>query len=295
MPKSNKSARSNTDIRIIGIGGYGCECVRDMFLRGILGVSYLLMDSDVLLMPSFRREGVWVPHRDGAGLDYISSWLHGSDMLVLVCSLDGKAEIGFLKTVCKIANASGPLTVFLAATPSCSIQNETTWVKDGLADLLGKVDMLIPISNLVDTRKGQAFSWGQEACEAGSPYLVAKGMIELITSEGLIGIDLADLREIIRGSGLARAGSGVASGEVRAETAAGAAISHLGLGVEHLAAARSMLVAISASDSLIFREIWQVMEYVKKYLSEQTTFLIGNIFDNQMGETLRVTVIVGGV
>lgn len=303
-------------IKVIGVGGGGGNAVRHMATCGIDGVDFICAntDSQALRGANVRTAlqiGCNITKGLGAGADpdvgrqaamedrdRIIEVIDGADMLFITAGLGGGTGTGAAPVVAQVARELGILTVAVVTRPFKMEGRKRMQVADqGIHDLAKYVDSLITIPNekLLSVLGSQttlldAFRAANEVLQGA-----VQGIAELITRPGLINVDFADVRTVMSEMGMAMMGSGTANGEDRAREAAEAAISSPLLEEVNLSGARGILVNVTAGMDLAIGEFHQVGETVKQCASDDATIVIGTVIDEQMSDTIRVTVVATGL
>ncbi len=303
-------------IKVLGMGGGGGNAVAHMVSVGIEGVEFICANTDAQALKSANvrtnlQIGCNITKGLGAGAnpevgrqaamedrDRIQEVIEGADMLFITAGLGGGTGTGAAPVVAQLAKELGILTVAVVTKPFHMEGGKRMRVADqGIAELGRFVDSLITIPNekLLSVLGPQtslldAFRAANEVLQGA-----VQGIAELITRPGLINVDFADVRTVMSEMGMAMMGSGVASGEDRARTAAEAAVSSPLLEDINLAGANGILVNVTAGMDLSIGEFQEVGDTVKQFASDDATVVVGTVIDPDMKDEIRVTVVATGL
>jgi len=224
--------------------------------------------------------------------------LEGADMVFIAAGMGGGTGTGAAPVVAEVAKELGILTVAVVTKPfNFEGKKRMAFAEQGIAELSKHVDSLITIPN---DKLLKVLGRGISLLDAfGAANDVLKGAVqgiaELITRPGLMNVDFADVRTVMSEMGYAMMGSGVASGEDRAEEAAEMAISSPLLEDIDLSGARGVLVNITAGFDLRLDEFETVGNTIRAFASDNATVVIGTSLDPEMNDELRVTVVATGI
>ena len=303
-------------IKVIGVGGGGGNAVTHMMKAGIEGVDFICANTDAQALKRARvKTGIQIGCNITKGLgaganpevgrqaamedrDRLQEVVQGADMLFITAGMGGGTGTGATPVVAQLAKELGILTVAVVTKPFEWEGRKRMSVADhGIAELGRHVDSLITIPNQKlltvlgsDTTLLDAFGTANEVLQGA-----VQGIAELITREGLINVDFADVRTVMSEMGMAMIGAGSASGEGRARKAADAAISSPLLEDVNLANANGVLVNVTSGPDLSIGEFQEVGETIKQFASEDATVVVGTVVDPEMREELRVTVVATGL
>jgi cell division protein FtsZ len=230
--------------------------------------------------------------------DRIHEVISGADMLFITAGMGGGTGTGAAPVVAQLAKELGILTVAVVTKPFLMEGPKRMRVaEDGIADLAKYVDSLITIPNEKlltvlgpETTLLDAFAAANQVLQGA-----VQGIAELITRPGLINVDFADVRTVMSEMGMAMMGSGVATGENRAQLAAEAAISSPLLEDINLAGAKGILVNVTAGMDLAIGEFQKVGDTIKQFASDDATVVLGTVIDPEMSGEIRVTVVATGL
>ena len=300
-----------TVIKVVGVGGAGGNAVEHMIRENVQGVEFICINTDMqALNLSSAHNRLSLGAGQGAGgkpekardlalteREKIAEALRGAHMVFITAGMGGGTGTGAAPVVAEVARELNILTVAVVTKPFEFEGRRMRVAEEGLSDLQQYVDALIVILNerLMDVL-GEDVSM-QEAFKAADNVLrnAVGGIAEIINVPGLVNVDFEDVRTVMGEMGKAMMGSAAASGVDRARLAAEAAVaSPLLEGVE-LSGARGVLVNITASRQLGMREVRDVMTTIKTYTHEEATVIFGTVFDDAMGDELRVTVVATGL
>ena len=303
-------------IKVIGVGGGGGNAVTHMMKAGIEGVDFICANTDAQALKRARvRTGIQIGCNITKGLgaganpevgrqaamedrDRLQEVIQGADMLFITAGMGGGTGTGATPVVAQLAKELGILTVAVVTKPFEWEGRKRMSVADqGITELGHHVDSLITIPNQKlltvlgsDTTLLDAFGTANEVLQGA-----VQGIAELITREGLINVDFADVRTVMSEMGMAMIGAGSASGEGRARKAADAAISSPLLEDVNLANANGVLVNVTSGPDLSIGEFQEVGETIKQFASEDATVVVGTVVDPELREELRVTVVATGL
>jgi cell division protein FtsZ len=302
-------------IRVVGVGGGGGNAVNSMIKKGLHGVDFFAVNTDVQALQRNSASnkiqiGKNLTRGLGAGADptigyraveedreEIARALTGSDMVFVTAGMGGGTGTGGAPLVANIARSLGALVVGIVTRPfHCEGKKRASHADQGLDELRKQVDTLIIIPNqkLLDivernTPLTEAFDIANQVL-----YGATRGISELITVPGLINVDFADVRTVMREMGDAVMGTGVASGEHRAVEAAHMAISSPLLEDISIAGAQGVLVNITGGSSLSLFEVEEATKIIQEASGEEANVILGAVIDDQMTDEIMVTVIATG-
>ncbi len=302
-------------IRVIGVGGGGGNAVNNMIRKGIKGIEFIAINTDVQalnanLSPTKIQigraltKGLGAGARPGIGAEAaeesrseIEQALQGTDMLFITAGMGGGTGTGAAPVVSAIAKRLGILTVAIVTRPFLCEGNRRSMAGDeGIKFLSENVDTLIVIPNerLLDVCDPDATLIDAFEVADDVLYNATRGISDLITEHGLINLDFADVETTMENGGKALMGAATATGENRAEKAAVEAISSPLLDGLSIAGASNVLVNITAGQTLGIREATTAMDIINRESGSEADVIFGTVIDPEMGEGLRVTVIATG-
>lgn len=311
-----ETTMDNAIIKVVGVGGGGCNAVEHMLRQNIEGVDFICANTDAqALKNSSARHviqlGTQLTKGLGAGANpevgkraaqedrtKIQELLLGADMVFITAGMGGGTGTGAAPIVAEIAKDMGILTVAVVTKPfPFEGRRRMQVAESGIAELSKCVDSLITIPNeKLLSVLGKNVSL-LDAFKATNNVLqgAVQGISELITRPGLINVDFADVRTVMSEMGMAMMGTAMASGEDRAREAAEAAVSSPLLEDITLSGAKGVLVNITAGMDMSIGEFEQVGEVIKGFTSDQATVVVGTVIDPEMQDQLRVTIVVTGL
>ena len=301
-------------IRVVGVGGGGCNAVNRMVDAGIGGVEFIAVNTDQQQMQmSDATVQIHIGRQRTQGLgsgadpevgreaaedsyDRIKTALRGSDMVFVTAGEGGGTGTGAAPVVARIAREVGALTVAIVTSPfGFEGSRRKTQATAGVRALREAADTLIVIPNdrlLEVLEKGtslvEAFRVADDVLRQG-----VQGICDLITQPGLINLDFADVRTIMSGAGSAMMGIGMATGPHRANEAATHAIKSPLIDHE-VRGARGILLAISGGSDLALHEVNEAAEVVRAAADDDTTIIFGATVDERLAGQLWVTVVATG-
>jgi len=314
MPRS-EGTTTFAKIKVIGVGGAGCNAVDRMIAAGLSGVEFISANTDLqaLTLSNAERKiqvGADVTKGLGSGGDptiglkaaeesrqEIKNALEGADMVFITGGMGGGTGTGASPVVAEVARELGALTVAVVTKPfSFEGGRRGAVAEDGVSALKAKVDTLITIPNdrllgVVDKRATllEAFAMADEVLRQG-----VQGISDLITIPGRINLDFADVKAVMQDAGTAIMGIGEGKGERRAAEAAEAAISSplLETAIE---GARRILFNVTGGSDLALAEIEEAAQIISGASGgKDTNVLFGVVIDENMKDEVRITVVATG-
>ena len=303
-------------IKVIGVGGAGCNAVDHMLLAGIEGVEFICLNTDSQVLKKSKAKttlqiGTNITKGLGAGADpevgrqaamedrdRVIELIEGCDMLFITAGMGGGTGTGAAPVVAQVAKELGILTVAVVTKPFTMEGHKRMHIAElGISELSKFVDSLITIPNQKllsvlgpKTRLLDAFTSANGVLQGA-----VQGIAELITRPGLINVDFADVRTVMSETGMAMMGTGHATGEERARLAAEMAVSSPLLEDINLAGAQGILVNITAGMDMAIGEFEEVGNTVKQFASDDATVVVGTVIEPDMQDELRVTVVATGL
>ena len=303
-------------IKVIGVGGGGGNAVAHMLTSGIEGVEFMCVNTDAQALKHAKVKtalqiGSNITKGLGAGADpevgrqaamedrdRIVELIKGCDMLFITAGMGGGTGTGGAPIVAQVAKELGILTVAVVTRPFEMEGGKRSHVADhGIVELGKYCDSLITIPNQKLLTVLGAQTTLLDAFKSANQVLqgAVQGIAELITRPGLINVDFADVRTVMSETGMAMMGTGTASGEGRARSAAEAAISSPLLEEINLSGAHGILVNVTAGMDLSIGEFQEVGQIVKEFASEDATVVVGTVIDPELTNQVRVTVVATGL
>lgn len=304
-----------TVIKVIGCGGGGSNAVNRMIESKIENVEFIVLNTDMQALRSSHAEhriaiGQKVTNGLGAGgkpiigeksaledKETIANLLKGSNMVFVTAGMGGGTGTGSAPVVAKISKEMGALTVGIVTTPfEFEGPVRMRQAQEGIKKLRENVDSLIVIPNqqllkVVDKKASatEAFLFADNVLRHA-----VEGVSNIITKQGVINTDFADVRSAMEGQGDAILGIGYGSGENRAVDAATAAINNPMLEDFHIDGAKYILVNICSSEDLGIAETNEISKIVTASADKEYELFLGLVIDPSMGEKISVTVIATG-
>ena len=313
-PSARAPQRSAAVIKIVGIGGGGINAVHRMIEAGLEGVEFIAVNTDTqaLLMsdadvkldiggeltrglgaganPEVGRKAAEVHHKE------IEEVLGRADMLVVAAGEGGGTGTGAAPVVAAIARRLGALTIGVVTRPfTFEGRRRAEQAENGITALRDVCDTLIAIPNdrllqlYADVPLIDAFRSADEVLLSG-----VRAITNLITTPGLINLDLADVKSIMSGAGSALMGMGSARGQHRTVQAVGQALNSPLLEAS-INGARAVLLSIAGSSDLGLFEINEAASQVQQAVHPQANIIFGTVIDESLGDQVRVTLIAAGL
>ena len=308
------STDSFARIKVVGVGGAGCNAINRMITEGIQGVDFVAINTDGqalqnCMAPHKVRIGDKLTKGLGAGGDpekgakaaeesseEIYAVLKGADMVFVTAGMGGGTGTGAAPLVAQMAKELGSLTIGVVTRPfSFEGDRRKISAEGGIAKMKEKADTLIVIPNdrvlqLVDKKASMADAF---ILADSVLYQGVQGIAELISQHGLINVDFADVKAIMGEGGAALMAIGRASGEERAQKAAEEAMNNTLLDVT-IDGARGILFSITGSESMTLHEVNVAAAIIKESAHPDVNLIFGATIDSEMGDEIRITVIATG-
>lgn len=308
------SLESFAHIKVVGVGGGGCNAVERMIREGLQGVEFVAINTDaqaLLLSNATTRVRIGEKLTRGLGsggnpdqgqkaaeesAEELYSVLKGADMVFVTAGMGGGTGTGAAPIVAQIARDVGALTIGVVTRPfSFEGSRRISTAEAGITKLKEQADTLIVIPNdrllqIVDKRANlqDSFRMADDVLRQG-----VQGISELITVPGLINLDFADVRTIMSEGGAALMAVGTASGEDRARLAAEQAISSQLLDIT-IDGAHGILFNVTGGPDMTLYEVNQAAAIIKETASADVNLIFGAVVDENMGDSIRITVIATG-
>ena len=307
-------APQNAVIKVIGVGGGGGNAVQHMLRRHVQGVDFIAANTDAQALNALDAKttlhiGNSITKGLGAGAnpevgrqaaledrDRIVEALTGADMVFITAGMGGGTGTGAAPVIAQIAKDLGILTVAVVTRPF-RFERRDKVAERGVLELSQIVDSLITIPNerllsVLGERTTMLDAFGS----ANDVLLGAvQGIADLIIRPGLINVDFADVRAVMKEMGMAMMGTGRASGDNRARDAAEAAIRSPLLDDVNLQGARGILVNVTAGPDLNIGEFIQVGNIIEEFASDNAMVVVGTVIDPDIGDEMKVTVVATGL
>ena len=303
-------------IMVCGVGGAGGNAVNNMIVSGLVGVDFVVANTDAQALTSSKADrviqmGLQVTEGLGAGahpdvgraaaeeaLDEIRDHLAGIHMVFVTAGMGGGTGTGAAPVIARCAREMGILTVGVVTKPFQFEGQKRMRVADGgIGELQKAVDTLITIPNQnlfrianEKTTFADAFSMADQVLYSGVACIT-----DLMVKEGLINLDFADVRSVMREMGRAMMGTGEASGEGRAMAAAEAAIANPLLDETSMKGAQGLLISITGDNDLTLYEVDEAASRIRQEVDEDANIILGATFDESLDGIVRVSVVATGI
>ncbi len=303
-------------ITVFGAGGAGGNAVNNMIASGLQGVDFVVANTDAQALTMSKAEriiqmGVQVTEGLGAGsqpevgraaaeevLDELRDHLQGAHMVFVTAGMGGGTGTGAAPVVARCAKEAGILTVGVVTTPFHFEGVRRMRVAEaGIAELHKVVDtlLIIPNQNLFrvaneKTTFADAFAMADQVLYSGVACIT-----DLMVKEGLINLDFADVRAVMREMGKAMMGTGEASGEKRALSAAEAAISNPLIDDASMKGAKGLLISITGGKDLTLYEVDEAATRIREEVDQDANIIVGATFDEALEGVIRVSVVATGI
>ncbi len=303
-------------ITVFGVGGAGGNAVNNMITAGLQGVDFVVANTDAQALTMSKAErivqmGTQVTQGLGAGsqpdvgaaaaqevIDEIRDHLAGANMVFVTAGMGGGTGTGAAPVIAKTARDMGILTVGVVTKPfHFEGQRRMRTAEFGIAELHKVVDtlLIIPNQNLFrvaneKTTFADAFAMADQVLYSGVACIT-----DLMVKEGLINLDFADVRAVMREMGKAMMGTGEASGEKRALTAAEAAIANPLIDDSSMKGARGLLISITGGKDLTLFEVDEAATRIREEVDQDANIIVGATFDETLDGVIRVSVVATGI
>jgi cell division protein FtsZ len=303
-------------ITVFGVGGAGGNAVNNMINAGLQGVDFVVANTDaqaltlskaerIIQMGSRVTEGLGAGSQPEVGraaaeevIDEIHDHLSGAHMVFVTAGMGGGTGTGAAPVIAKAARELGILTVGVVTKPfQFEGQRRMRYAEAGIIELQKVVDTLlvIPNQNLFrvaneKTTFADAFAMADQVLYSGVACIT-----DLMVKEGLINLDFADVRAVMREMGKAMMGTGEASGEKRALTAAEAAISNPLIDDSSMKGARGLLISITGGKDLTLYEVDEAATRIRSEVDQDANIIVGATFDESLEGIIRVSVVATGI
>lgn len=303
-------------IKVIGVGGGGCNAVNTMIRSGLSGVEYIVANTDsqalaVSLAETRIQLGNAITKGLGAGAnpevgkkaaleDYekLSEVIKDADMVFITAGMGGGTGTGAAPVIAKLAKELGALTVGVVTKPFVfEGKKRFRQAEEGIKNLEDSVDSLITIPNQrLLYLAGENLSLVDTFKKADEVLLNAvRGISDLINNTGHINADFADVSTVMANKGLALMGTGTANGPGRAIKAATEAISSPLLEDISINGATGIIINITGSDTLSMHETNEAVTLIMEAADEDAEIIFGTVIDNNVGDDIKITVIATGL
>jgi len=302
-------------LRVVGVGGGGGNALNSMIDMGLTGVDFFAINTDLQALernkaPNKIQVGKNLTRGLGAGADptighraveedrdEIARAIAGSDMVFITAGMGGGTGTGGAPVVANIAKSNGSLVVGIVTKPfNCEGKQRMSFAESGLEEMKKHVDTLIIIPNQKLLSIVERNTPLQDAFDKANDvlYNATRGISELITIPGLINVDFADVRTVMREMGDALMGSGRASGENRATEAAHEAISSPLLDGISIAGAQGVLINVSGGPNMSLIEVDEAVNVIYDAAGEEANVIMCAVIDDKFGDEIMVTEIATG-
>jgi cell division protein FtsZ len=303
-------------ITVFGVGGAGGNAVNNMITAGLQGVDFVVANTDAQALTMSKAQrivqmGTQVTQGLGAGsqpdvgaaaaqevIDEIRDHLSGANMVFVTAGMGGGTGTGAAPVIAKTARDMGILTVGVVTKPfHFEGQRRMRTAESGIAELHKVVDtlLIIPNQNLFrvaneKTTFADAFAMADQVLYSGVACIT-----DLMVKEGLINLDFADVRAVMREMGKAMMGTGEASGDKRALTAAEAAIANPLIDDSSMKGARGLLISITGGKDLTLFEVDEAATRIREEVDQDANIIVGATFDESLDGIIRVSVVATGI
>jgi cell division protein FtsZ len=303
-------------ITVFGVGGAGGNAVNNMITAGLQGVDFVVANTDAQALTMSKAEriiqmGVQVTEGLGAGsqpevgraaaeevIDEIRDHLNGAHMVFVTAGMGGGTGTGAAPVIAKAAKEMGILTVGVVTKPfHFEGIRRMKYSEQGINELQKCVDtqIIIPNQNLFrvaneKTTFADAFAMADQVLYSGVACIT-----DLMVKEGLINLDFADVRAVMREMGKAMMGTGEASGEKRALRSAEAAISNPLIDDVSMKGARGLLISITGGKDLTLYEVDEAATRIREEVDQDANIIVGATFDETLEGIIRVSVVATGI
>jgi cell division protein FtsZ len=303
-------------ITVFGVGGAGGNAVNNMITAGLQGVDFVVANTDAQALTMSKAQrivqmGTQVTQGLGAGsqpdvgaaaaeevIDELRDHLTGANMVFVTAGMGGGTGTGAAPVIAKTARDMGILTVGVVTKPfHFEGQRRMRTAEAGINELHKVVDtlLIIPNQNLFrvaneKTTFADAFAMADQVLYSGVACIT-----DLMVKEGLINLDFADVRAVMREMGKAMMGTGEATGEKRALTAAEAAIANPLIDDSSMKGARGLLISITGGKDLTLFEVDEAATRIREEVDQDANIIVGATFDESLDGVIRVSVVATGI
>ena len=303
-------------ITVFGVGGAGGNAVNNMITAGLQGVDFVVANTDAQALTMSKAQrivqmGTQVTQGLGAGsqpdvgaaaaqevIDELRDHLSGANMVFVTAGMGGGTGTGAAPVIAKTARDMGILTVGVVTKPfHFEGQRRMRTAESGITELHKVVDtlLIIPNQNLFrvaneKTTFADAFAMADQVLYSGVACIT-----DLMVKEGLINLDFADVRAVMREMGKAMMGTGEATGEKRALTAAEAAIANPLIDDSSMKGARGLLISITGGKDLTLFEVDEAATRIREEVDQDANIIVGATFDETLDGIIRVSVVATGI
>ncbi len=315
MFKLEEEKPMTTTIKVIGVGGAGTNAVNRMIATGMQGVEFIVTNTDAQqLRESLAPVKIQIGNKSTRGLgaganpevgreaanedrDKIMKALKGADMVFITAGMGGGTGTGAAPVVSEVAKEAGALTVGVVTKPfKVEGKRRMTQAIEGINTLKDKVDTLITIPNdlllkIIDRKTPieEAFKLADDILRQG-----VQGIADLIMITGLVNVDFADVKTVMKETGDALMGVGIGSGENKALEATQMAIHSPLLEEMSINGAKAVLINIAGGNDLSLHEVNEVTDAITSQVDPEANIIFGTTIDSALDDKVRVTVIATG-
>ena len=315
MFKFDEEPQMNTIIKVVGVGGAGNNAVNRMIATGLEGVDYIVVNTDSQQLKASLAQtkiqiGTKLTRGLGAGADpsigreaaledrdKLEKALKGADMVFITAGMGGGTGTGAAPIVAEVAKESGALVVGVVTKPfRAEGRRRMQHAEEGIRDLKEKVDTIIVIPNdlllkIIDrsTPMDHAFKLADDILRQG-----VQGIADIIMVTGLVNVDFADVRTVMKETGDAIMGVGIGVGENRAIEATQMAINSPLLEESGIEGAKAVLLNIAGGSDMSLHEVNEITEIINKQVDPDANIIFGATIDPALDDKIRVTVIATG-
>lgn len=308
-------ANQHAKLKVIGVGGGGGNAINRMIESGLTGVDFIAVNTDAQdldnnLAPTKVQIGKDLTRGLGAGAvkevgkmameadrQPVSNTLNGADMVFITAGMGGGTGTGASPLIAKLAKEQGCLTVGIVTRPfHFEGPKRMQRAEEGIRELRENVDTLITIPNqrllsIVDRKTSirQAFQTADSVL-----YQATKGISDLINRHGIINLDFADVKTIMKNMGDAIMGTGLATGDERAVLAAQQAISSPLLNDMNISGANGLLINVTGGEDLNLFEVDEACKIITEEAGSDADIIIGAVIDENLTDEIMITVIATG-
>ena len=310
-----ENASQNARMKVVGVGGGGGNAVNRMIEEHLEGVEFISVNTDAQALLNSKSDvkiqiGKKLTRGLGAGArpeigrqaieenrDDVARTLAGADLVFVTCGMGGGTGTGAAPIVCELAKESGALVVGIVTKPFLfEGRKRMRQADEGIAEMAKHVDTMIVVPNerlLAVVGKGIPF---QDALKKADEVLLQAtgGISSIITKAGVVNVDFADVRTVMKDGGSAIMGTGIGRGDSRAVDAAKMAIESPLLDSVSIAGARGVLINITGGNEMTLGDINTIAEIVKDAVGEECEIIFGAVNEPAMQGEVRVTVIATG-
>jgi len=315
MFKFDEEPQMNTIIKVVGVGGAGNNAVNRMIATGLEGVDYIVVNTDSQQLKASLAQtkiqiGTKLTRGLGAGADpsigreaaledrdKLEKAMKGADMVFITAGMGGGTGTGAAPIVAEVAKESGALVVGVVTKPfRAEGRRRMQHAEEGIRDLKEKVDTIIVIPNdlllkIIDrsTPMDHAFKLADDILRQG-----VQGIADIIMVTGLVNVDFADVRTVMKETGDAIMGVGIGVGENRAIEATQMAINSPLLEESGIEGAKAVLLNIVGGSDMSLHEVNEITEIINKQVDPDANIIFGATIDPALDDKIRVTVIATG-